>query len=747
MKHNNYYSNNYNKSYSKYPRGPQGPPGPPGFYGPPGQPGYPGQQGPQGPMGIEGVPGIQGPQGPSGNSIESAILTYGTHRIYPQATILVQNNNTTNISFRKEQRPYVDFGLLSPGYNTKNIAITNYNNFFPVDNPTTSNILNSCEISSLNFLVQGNSNPISLGGDGLVDIFYSKNPIHSSCPNAYVNETENIINTYHIKEISWSMPNLIPTIDDSTTINVYPEFCYAIAVFDCLPTSTSNSKMGPGKKTFNKNHTLRTTGIYKTPSKYETAISSGCTPTIRDAPKIGAPERYVVTSNITLGERIANVNEGIAFKLANNSNPGIQINLERDFNLPIDSSSSPKEGSIEFWNGDHSISIGHMNSGNIPNANEYTFHMHKGAESMDIYRYIDSNVLVTQEKNIEWTISGPENEKHTILRGTIDTSISGKTIFVVKKNKSTNLPELLVSDTMYSINTNHKYPFAYTELIQYEFEGELNDITESSNMIPSLLTSTAETLLDLQTPTKYFTDFENNGIYNSLVLAVKPFSNILDDSLIDLMNQTSIHNMAFTDIHTEDNALNTLLDENIRILGSLEKIKFSHGNIPINNINSEDTFYLIKNSDMNNIVINNNISNNFVGFLSSNTGTIMLQSDFVASNSTIIAAQSSPITEGVKYYVCNRFTNIEDELVSIPLEDDELITVGQSYAIPNFNTITSPENYIINPNTDSCGCCSQLNIPIQCGQSIGIYIQTKKSIELKKSICGISMSLRLQSNK
>lgn len=534
----NYYMQNCcNGSYSKYPRGPQGPKGPPGCYGPPGSPGYPGQQGPQGsdgpqgdigttgndgttgpqgntgaigpqgdtgpvgnngttgpqgdtgPVGNNGTTGPQGeigPTGPSGsNSVNSVLLSYGTHRIYSQATVLVQNNNNTNISFTKEQMPYIDLGLLSPGFNTKNISITNYNNFFPEGIPGTTEIMKSCEVASLNFIAQSIPNYISLGGDGLVDIFFNSKPVYCSCPNAYVNK-EGIVKSYRIKEISWSMPNLIPrmgldNVGNTIVLDAYPELYYAVAVFDCIKPQFNKVSPASVKRT------LRTTGFYKT------------------------------------------------------------------------------------------------------------------------------------------------------------------------------------SD--------------------YRFQ-----------------------------------DLADKDLVNSLVLSVKIPEMKSDRNVINILDQTQLSE--FDKIESN----NAFVDNIIKTAKKMERVTYVGDD---KNVDTTNNFYVLQINDDSNVIPDSTISK------------------FTSSTKVNISVNPMPlVSAGVKYYVCNRFKEVNEENISIPLVDDELLTGNMGYSVPNFENITLPTNpdeFIINPNKRSCGCCYQLNIPVKCGQGIGIYLQTKIDRDIvKEAICGISMSLRLE---
>ena len=201
--------------------------------------------------------------------------------------------------------------------------------------------------------------------------------------------------------------------------------------------------------------------------------------TIRTPSDLGGPARYEATSNVDLGEAVTLTDgeSGKKFLWTNEGNK-FQFNLEYESTKPSDTSADPAADSIEWYNGDRSIhETGHMDDGNWVDGHLYTLHMDTGATSMDIYTYGVTDPV--SEDDIQWTITYQdpqlaEGGQHTTLKGTIDTSVAGKTKLVVKLG-SNGLP-------LYS-------PWGTCELVSYTINKDFDSIIENDELVAELLES------------------------------------------------------------------------------------------------------------------------------------------------------------------------------------------------------------------------------------------------------------------
>ena len=126
-------------------------------------------------------------------------------------------------------------------------------------------------------------------------------------------------------------------------------------------------------------------------------------------------------------------------------------------------------------------------------------------------------------------------------------------------------------------------------------------------------------------------------------------------------------------------------------------------------------------------VLNNNYDSYVTTYVTSEIANTIPMPDTKKSNNS------------VKYYVANKFDdNLSEEVGS-------LIINTYGYVIPNFNDLADDCQQKISLINKPCGCNKNLNIPVNCGEGIGIFIETNNiDGAIRDPIIGLSMSLRLE---
>ena len=169
-----------------------------------------------------------------------------------------------------------------------------------------------------------------------------------------------------------------------------------------------------------------------------------------------------------------------------------QINLLRKVTRDAYASAAPPAGSVEYWNGDRSVDgasgAGQMPGGNWTDGELYTLRIDMNG-NMPVYTYYkaeNGGSATAVEEFTQWTITSPASWPHTFLRGTVDTSVAGKTTLRVTNREYLPFP---ASET---VNPQEAFTAPmYTEVASYTFDGAPGDLATGKVLTPTIDTSHA----------------------------------------------------------------------------------------------------------------------------------------------------------------------------------------------------------------------------------------------------------------
>jgi hypothetical protein len=190
---------------------------------------------------------------------------------------------------------------------------------------------------------------------------------------------------------------------------------------------------------------------------------------------------YKPSDSTTVGPAIADdsANTPGGGFMWNTSGNHFQINLLRNVDVMAYSTESPPSGSVEYWNGARTIDSDgtNMPDGNWTDPENYALLIDTNG-NMNVYTNGGATVV---EEFTQWTITG---WGQTVLRGTLDLSVDGKTTLVVKNREYRNFsndiedyPEEYFTGTM------------YTEVESYTFDGAPEDLAEGKVLTVAINTT------------------------------------------------------------------------------------------------------------------------------------------------------------------------------------------------------------------------------------------------------------------
>jgi hypothetical protein len=217
-------------------------------------------------------------------------------------------------------------------------------------------------------------------------------------------------------------------------------------------------------------------------NKEDASPSCNCTAsaTIRAPHSCGGPNSYKATTDVLVGADIACPSS----KCCQWSASPLHINLERIEEIVANCTTSPKSGTVEYWNG-HRNSTGHGNmhhtAGNWVDPYLYTLHINEYEQETLVCSYHPDITQCHNETGIQWKIEG---WGHTVLHGIMDkTSVPGKTRLVIQEG-------FQPFDVQHFVNPQESFvnvSYIPTELIAYSFDGSLDDLTCGSTVLTAEL--------------------------------------------------------------------------------------------------------------------------------------------------------------------------------------------------------------------------------------------------------------------
>jgi len=188
---------------------------------------------------------------------------------------------------------------------------------------------------------------------------------------------------------------------------------------------------------------------------------------------------YIPSSSVTTG---ASTTGGVSWSAA-----AFQINLLRNEEVMAYSTESPPSGSTEYWNGARTSGTDGNMASNWIDPQYYTILIDTSeatalAGGMEIFTY-DGQPAV-REQGVQWTITSPSGWAQTVLRGSVDTSVSGITKLVVKNREYRAWPN------DFPVNPQESFTGQmYTEIAAYSFTGAPGDLTVGTALTVEIDTS------------------------------------------------------------------------------------------------------------------------------------------------------------------------------------------------------------------------------------------------------------------
>jgi len=167
----------------------------------------------------------------------------------------------------------------------------------------------------------------------------------------------------------------------------------------------------------------------------------------------------------------------------NTDSTAFQINLLRNIQVDAYASQSPPAGSVEYWNGARTSAVDGTDNadGNWIDPEQYALLIDTNG-NMNVYTSgSGGSGTVVVEEFTQWTITG---WGQTVLRGTIDSTVAGKTTLVVKDREYRNFSSDIEANSQESFTGQ-----MYTEIESYTFDGAPGDLAEGKVLTVAINTT------------------------------------------------------------------------------------------------------------------------------------------------------------------------------------------------------------------------------------------------------------------